>query len=162
MTPKDVIKNTINMSHELLTTYLSDLGDAELMVRSVPGANHIAWQLGHLIASEHEMLTGAGCSMPDLPEGFAASYTKETAPSDDPAKFSKKADYLARMETQRAATFAALDALPEADLDKPTPESMHAYASTVGAAFNLIGVHVLMHAPQFIIVRRKLGKPVLI
>ncbi len=162
MTGKDVIKNTIGTCHELLTTYLSDLDDAELMIRPVPGANHIAWQLGHLIASEHQMLTGVGCAMPTLPDGFAESYTPETSKSDDSAKFLKKDKYLTLMEQQRAATLAALDALPEADLDKPAPESMREYAPTVGVAFNIIGIHEAMHAPQFIVVRRKLGKPVLI
>ena len=162
MTPKDVIRNTIDMCHEVLTTYLSDLSDADLMVRPVPGANHIAWQLGHLIASEHQMLTDAGYKMPDLPDGFAESYTKETSESDGPTMFHKKAQYLQWMEQQRTATLAALDAMPESDLDKPTPESMREYAPTVGSAFNIVGIHAMMHAAQFVAVRRKLGKPVLI
>ncbi len=162
MTPKDVIRNTIDMCHEVLTTYLSDLSDSDLMVRPVPGANHIAWQLGHLIASEHQMLTDAGYKMPDLPDGFAESYTKETSESDDPTKFHKKEQYLPWMAQQRTATLAALDAMPESDLDKPTPESMREYAPTVGSAFNIVGIHAMMHAAQFVAVRRKLGKPVLI
>ena len=162
MTPKDVIKNTIDMGHEVLTTYLSDLNDVDLMVRSVPGANHIAWQLGHLIASEWQMLTEVGCKMPDLPDGFAESYTKETSKSDDASKFHKKDQYLEWMGQQRSATLAALEATPEADLDKPSPESMREYAPTVGVAFNVIGVHEMMHAAQFVPVRRKLGKPMLI
>lgn len=162
MTPKDVIKNTINMCHEVLTTYISDLSDAELMIRAVPEANHTAWQLGHLIASEHQMLTDAGYKMPDLPQGFAEAYTKETSGSDDPAKFHTKEQYMASMAEQRAATMAALEAAPDGDLDKPTPESMREYAPTVGVAFNVIGIHLMMHAAQFVVVRRKLGKPVMI
>ena len=162
MTPKDVIKNTINMGHEVLTTYLSDLSDADLMVRAVPAANHIAWQLGHMIASEHQMLTDAAYTMPNLPESFAESYTKETAPSDDPGKFHTKEQYLRCMEAQRAATLAALAAMPEADFDKPTPEPMQEYAATVGALFNIVGIHEMMHAAQFVAVRRKLGKPITI
>lgn len=161
MTPKDVIKNTINMCHEVLTTYISDLNDAELMIRAVPEANHTAWQLGHLIASEHQMLTDAGYKMPDLPQGFADSYTKETSGSDDPAKFHTKEQYMASMAEQRAATMAALEAAPDGDLDKSTPESMREYAPTVGVAFNMIGIHLMMHAAQFVVVRRKLGKPVM-
>ena len=65
MTQIDVIKNTIDMGHMVLTTYLSDLSDADLMVRAVPGTNHIAWQLGHLIASEHQMMTDSGFKMPN-------------------------------------------------------------------------------------------------
>ena len=162
MTAKDMIKTTIGMGHEILTTYLSDLSDEDLMVRAVPGVNHIAWQLGHLIASEHDMLSQVGFSMPDLPEGFAASYTKETATSDDVSKFHKKDAYLKWMEEQRAATLAALDAVPDADLDKPAPEPMREYAPTIGAMFNIVGVHEMMHAPQFIAVRRLAGKPVVI
>ena len=162
MTPKDVIKNTITMCHEVLTAYLSDLSDADLMVRAVPEANHIAWQLGHLIASEHQMMTDVGYDMPELPDGFAESYSPETAKSNDPNKFHKKEQYLTWMAGQREATLALLDAAPESDLDKPTPESMHAYAPTVGVVFNVIGVHLMMHAAQFVPVRRKLGKPLLI
>jgi hypothetical protein len=162
MTPNEVIQNTIGMCHQVLNAYLSDLSDADLMVRPVPRANHIAWQLGHLIASEHKMLTDAGYEMPDLPEGFAESYDKETSTSDDPAKFHKKEQYLAWLEQQRTATLAALEAMTQNDLSKPTPESMHEYAPTIGAAFNLIGIHEMMHAAQFVVVRRKLDKPVLI
>ena len=108
MTPNDALKLTIDMADEILTTYLSDMDDADLMVRSVPGANHIAWQLGHLVSSEQSMLTGAGFSMPDLPDGFAESYTKETSTSDDATKFHKKDEYLKLMAEQRTATLAAL------------------------------------------------------
>ena len=162
MTPKDVIKNTIDTCHGVLTAYLGDLTDADLLIRAVPEANHIAWQLGHLISSEHQMLTDGGFKMPDLPAGFADSYTKETAGSDDPGKVHSKEQYLSWMEDQRAATLAALDTQSDADLDKPTPEAMHDYAPTVGALFNIIGIHEMMHAAQFVAVRRKLGKAVLI
>jgi hypothetical protein len=160
MTPKDVIKNSIDMGHEVLTTYLDDFSDADLMVRPVPEANHLAWQLGHLIVSEHQMVAEAGFKMPDLPEGFAESYTKETAPSNDPGKFHKKEQYLSWLAQQRAGTLAALAATSDRDLDKPSPESMREYAPTVGVMFNVVGLHELMHAAQFVPLRRKLGKPV--
>jgi len=161
MTTKDAFKNTIDTCHGVLTAYVDDLTNADLLVRSVPAANHIAWQLGHLVAAEHEMISELGHKMPPLPTGFAESYTIEASKSDDPVKFDKKDEYLTLMAQQREATLAALDATPEADLDKPTPESMRGYAPTVGAAFNLIGMHELMHAGQFVPVRRKLGKPIL-
>ena len=162
MNAKDVIKNTIDTSHMLLTTYLGDFTDADLMVRPVPQANHVAWQLGHLIASENKMLSEAGFRMPALPNGLAEDHTKETSTSNDPARFHKKDQYLAWLTEQRAATMRHLAAVADAALDKPTPESMKAYAPTVGAAFNMIGIHELMHAAQFPPIRRKLGKPILI
>ena len=162
MTPKDVIRNSIDMCHQVLATYLSDFSDADLLERAVPGANHVAWQLGHLIAGEHQMVTEAGYRMPDLPEGFAEGHSLETAASDDPTQFHSKDQYLAWLAEQRVGTLAALETLPEADLDLPTPEPMQSYAPTVGAMFNTVGLHQMMHAAQFVPLRRKLGKPVLI
>lgn len=162
MNAKDIIRNTIAAGHELLTTYISDLTNAELMTRPTPEANHVAWQLGHLISSEHQMLSDAGFAMPDLPDGLAEAHSKEAAGSNDPAKFSSKQEYLHWMGEQRAATLSHLDAVTDADLDKPTPEPMRDYAATVGALFNIIGIHELMHAGQFAPVRRKLNKPILI
>ena len=46
-----------------------------------------------------------------------------------------------------------------ADFDKAAPESMKDYAPTVGDAFLILGSHWLMHAGQWAVLRRKLGKP---
>ncbi len=45
MTAKDIIKHTIDMSHYVLTGYIGDLSDEDLMIRPAPGTNHLAWQL---------------------------------------------------------------------------------------------------------------------
>ena len=68
---------------------------------------------------------------------------------------------VALLEKTRAATKQGLSELTEADLDKPTPESMHAYAATFGAMYVLLASHDVMHGGQFSVVRRKLGKPIL-
>jgi hypothetical protein len=161
MTAKDAIKNTIDFCHRITLSYVMDLADADLLARSVPDANHIAWQLGHLIVSEHHMIGQLGHRMPELPAGFAEAHAAVAAKSDNPARFAKKAEYLSLMEKVRRATLAALDATPEADLDKPGPEPVRSYAPTIGACFTMVGTHELMHAGQYVPVRRKLGKPVL-
>lgn len=162
MTPKLAMKKSMEMADMVLQAYLGDLSDADLFTRPVAGMNHIAWQLGHLVASENQMLTKAGIDMPALPDGFMESHTPETAKSDDKGKFLSKEAYLAEAARQRKATLAALEAASDADLDKPTPEEMHAYAKTVGEVYNMIGLHVFMHAGQFVATRRQLGKPVTI
>ena len=71
MNTRQALKAGIDGGQFVVGTYLADLTDADLMVRPVPGSNHIAWQLGHLIQSEHQMvdMLKPG-SMPKLPEGF--------------------------------------------------------------------------------------------
>lgn len=156
---KNILHQSIEMGHMVTRAYVDDLTDAELFVRSVPGSNHIAWQLGHMIGSVRGMLTGLGRQAPALPEGFQAAHTKATSSSDDPTKFPKKAEYVSLLDQMKAASLAAVDATPEGDLDKPGPEAMREYAPTVGSVLLLLGTHCLMHAGQFVPIRRKLGKP---
>jgi hypothetical protein len=163
MNAKDVLKMQMDLGLTVLKTYVSDLDDADLLRRPGTGCNHLAWQIGHLINSEAQLLNGV-CpgAAAELPAGFAAAYTKETINVDDASKFLGKQQYVELYEKQREATKAALDKLSEADLDRPSPESFRKRFPTVGAIFGLIASHPLMHAGQFVTVRRQLGKPVLI
>ncbi len=159
MDAKDAIRNVIEFSYMVTGSYIDDLADDQLLVRSVPDTNHIAWQLGHSITSSVEMLKALGQPAPDLPAGFAAAYTKETATSDDPAKFHTKAEYVRLLDAMKSASMAAVDATPAGKLDDPTPPPMNEYVPTVGALLTLLGTHLVMHAGQFVPIRRKLGKP---
>lgn len=163
MNAKDSIKGTMEMSLNILKTYFSDLTDAELLRRPGPGCNQLAWQLGHLISSEAGLLSMIMPeAAPELPAGFAENHSKATIGSDDPSKFCTKQQYSELLDKVHAASVAALDKLPDADLDKPGPEKMRRMCPTVGAFFGLIATHPLMHAGQFVPVRRALGKPILI
>lgn len=157
MTPQTALQIGIDMGKFIGLAYVADLSDDDLMRRPCDGANHIKWQLGHLIVAEHGMINQvAPGSMPALPTGFAERYTKETAGSNDPAAFDSKAELLRVFEEQRAATLAALAATSAADLDKETGVE---YAQTVGAMYELQGSHWLMHAGQWAVIRRQLGRP---
>jgi hypothetical protein len=159
MNAKDVLRQNVEFGHMVTRSYVDDLTDAELLVRSVPGANHIAWQLGHIILGTQHMLGMLGHQASPLPEGFEAAHNAETSKSDDAAQFATKAEYVALLEQMKAATLAAIDATPESALDHPSPEAMREYAPTVAAALGVVGLHGLMHAGQFVPIRRKLGKP---
>ena len=160
MNANDVLKQALESARMVMMAYLSDLSDQDLMVRPVPESNMVGWQLGHLVMSEAQMLDGikAGAS-PALPSGFAEMHSKEAAASNGP--LAKKAEYLAVMEKQRAATLAVLATLSAEDLTLPGPEAMRAYAPTVGALLGLIAGHEMMHTGQVAVLRRKLGKPIL-
>lgn len=159
MNAPQAIRNALGQADFVLKAYLEDLSDAELLVRPVPGANHIAWQLGHLIKSEHEMVAAAfPGAMPPLPEGFAARYTTETAKLDDPTAFHTKAEYLRLYGEQRAATLAVVDRISEADLDRPPPEAYRHFLGSVGDLVMMQALHSLMHAGQWVVVRRTLGR----
>lgn len=163
MNTQQAIRATMDSSSIVLNRYLEDLSDVDLMQRPGPGCNHIAWQLGHLIASEAQLLQSiVPTARVDLPEGFAAKHTKEQIANDNPADFYSKQEYLDLFEKVHAATVAEVGKFSDADLDQPAPEAFRSMFPTVGHIVILIATHGLMHAGQFVPVRRKLGKPVVI
>jgi hypothetical protein len=163
MTAKDAIKSVFDSNFSVLEKYVSDLSDADLLVRPVPGANHVAWQLGHLISAEISLLASIPGGAPlELPPGFPERHGKETAAVEPPKGFLAKAEYLSIFKKVRQQTLAKLDKLPDADLDKPNTGRMAQICPTLGHLFLLAATHQMMHAGQFVVLRRKLGKPILI
>ena len=162
MNTQEAIGATFATSSMVLNGYFADLTDAELMTRPGEGCNHLAWQLGHLISSECNLLEMVSPgSAAALPDGFVEQHDKDQVGEDDASKFCTKQEYLDLFEKVRASTLAALSKLSDADLDKPGPEEFASFCPTVGHIFVLIATHGMMHAGQFVPVRRKLGKPVL-
>lgn len=160
MTGKQALQTALTGTQHMLGMYLNDLADADFLERPVPNANHIAWQIGHLIVSEVRLGSQLpGAAYPELPAGFAEQHAEGTAKSD--SGFAGKADYVGLFNKVRAATLANLERLSDADLDIATTGRMAQFAPTLGAHLLLISNHTLMHAGQFTTVRRKLGKPVL-
>jgi uncharacterized damage-inducible protein DinB len=158
-----VLEAGLNGTQFLTNEYLKDLSDADLLVRPVSGANHIAWQLGHLIISEIHLVRSQlpNAAYPELPAGFAEQHGKETAAQEPPKGFLTKQQYVDLFNRIREATKATVAKLSDADLDRPSSGNMAQFAPTLGAFLMLVSNHTLMHAGQFSVVRRKLGKPVL-
>jgi hypothetical protein len=160
MNSSQAIKLNIDMAQMCCNMYLDDLTDADLMLRPTEGCNHINWQIGHLITSDHNMTSAiAAGKMPPLPAGFADKYTKETASSDDASAFCTKAELLAAASEQLTAAVCTLAEMSDDDLDGATPEPINAYAPNIGALFSMLGSHWMMHSGQWVVVRRQLGKP---
>ena len=163
MTGTQAIKAVLHSTRGMFSWYLSDLRDADLLVRPVPNANHTAWQLGHLISAEIELLKAylPGAQFPTLPPGFKEQHDKATAAMEPPKGFATKEQYMGLFGQLREAVIAAVDKLSDADLSKPTSGQMAKFAPTVGELLILCSNHVLMHLGQVTVVRRKLGKPIL-
>lgn len=157
------IQAALESTRFTLNWFLSDFSDADMLVRPVPGANHAAWQVGNVIVGDvmlvQEQLPDA--VFPELPAGFAESHGAPGANSDDPADFLTKAEYLELFDRVRAATIAVVGSLSDSDLDRPCTGEIAAFAPTLGQLLLLVSNHTLMHAGQFTVIRRLLGKPVL-
>ncbi len=160
MSSQQILTEALDLPDFVVKAYLGDLTDADLLRRPAPGMNHLAWQIGHLITSERNLMEAVSPgSMPALPEGFAEKHSKANDQNDDPSAFLTKEGYLALYATIRSATRAAIAKLTEADLEKPGPEPTRNFLPTVSSVISMQGSHWMMHAGQWAVVRRQLGRP---
>jgi hypothetical protein len=147
---------------EMLKGTLGDFSDADIYVRPCPGANHTAWQLGHLANAENWMVSSIDPKTGvKLPDGWDKKFSKENSSKDDPALFGTKQQLLDQLIKVRGATIAWAKTLKPADLEKPAPERLQRMCPTVGHVLGLIPNHFSMHVGQMQVARRKLGKPII-
>ncbi len=159
----DAIKSAFTLSDMVLTSYVSDMTDEELMNRPGTGCNHIAWQLGHLISSEANLINmvkeGAGMQLPD---GFADAHSKETCGSDDASGFCSRDEYLDLYAKTRENSLSVIGGLSADELKAEGPEAFKQMCPTIESMLMLIASHPMMHVGQFVPVRRALDKPIVI
>ncbi|MEZ6094190.1 MAG: DinB family protein [Pirellulaceae bacterium] len=75
MNSRQAIKLNLDMADMITQGYLGDLTDSDLMHRPDPKCNHIAWQLGHLISSDNQMVNQVfPGTISALPDGFNERY----------------------------------------------------------------------------------------
>jgi len=163
MTGIQVLITALESTKATLEMLVGDFTDAELLVRPVPGANHAAWQIGNVILRDPFLVKAVipGAAYPEFPAGFADLHGNKGAKTDSGPGFLTKDGYLKLLGSTRAATIAAVSKLTDADLDRPSPESMRWAGPTVAHVLLFAANHALLHAGQFSVIRRKLGKPVL-
>lgn len=159
----ELTADLLHRNVEMLKWHISDFADSDLFARPCAGANHAAWQLGHLAASEAGMVNLVAPGAIKLPEGWAQKFDQKakTNAIDDATKFPTKNELLQTLTDVRSQVIQWANSLSEADLAKKTPEPFKDFAPTVGHLVSMIPMHAVMHLGQIQVIRRKLGKPVL-
>ena len=162
MTCGELLSDVLARNLDFVKNTLADFSDQEMLVRACGDANHAAWQIGHITASEWRMINGIKPgAMPELPAGFVEKFSPETTKLDDATKFPKKAELVDAFTKVRQATIAWAKSLTPQQIDQPAPERIRGWCPTAGHMAAQIPVHVAMHVGQIQVIRRKLGKPIL-
>ena len=156
----EILSKSVLQSRGMVDSFLKDFSDADMFFRPAKTANHATWQMGHLANSVRNMVTTCDPAVA-FPFEDDPRFGKSKASIDDPSFFPGKAELLGRFDQAMDTAAAWVAKLSDAELAKPTPERIRAFAPTVGNIAILLGSHPLMHIGQFTVTRRALGKPIL-
>lgn len=163
---KATLRELLFTSRLIVDRYVSDLSCHELLQRPGKIGNPVLWQLGHLIASEIEMLQLIGLPFDGQITNEFLSRHQKGAYSDGWELEIDREDghqsYLQLMKEVRAHTLNVLDAITLEEFGSPAPEKMRSYAQSKGSIFSMIASHECLHAGQIAVLRRELGKPVVL
>jgi hypothetical protein len=162
MTQTEAASDFLSRNLEILKMTVSDFSDQDMLVRPVDGANHAAWQIGHMINSAaHMMGQVAPGVVPESVGKVGEPFTGKAAHVDDPAAYPGKTALLEALSQAYGAVAEWAKTLSQPDLDRPTPTRMQPFAPTVGLLVLMMASHLSMHVGQMQVIRRKLGKPLL-
>jgi hypothetical protein len=162
MTHTELMADVLTRDGEILKMTVADFSEQDMLARPVPGANHAAWQLGHLVASANHLVGAADPNViPAALAWFGEKFSGKTANIDDPTFFPQKAQLLEAFTQAYDAAASWVSKLTHDDLARPAAPRVAEYAPTVGHIALMLASHVMMHVGQMQVIRRKLGKPLL-
>ncbi|HEX4611844.1 MAG TPA: DinB family protein [Urbifossiella sp.] len=138
---------------------VADIPDEELVEQSVPGLNHPAWTLGHLVIAADYGLMVLG-QQPIAPEGWGSLFNPGTVPDPNRATYPSKNELLNAYEAGHAAFAAAATGLDEARAATPNPvaDFRHRFPTLGDFVSYLLTTHEATHTGQLSAWRRTMGK----
>lgn len=157
-----VIAYQLSRQIRMVESTLADFSDDEMLVRPVPGANHAAWQLGHVTVSEEKMMRSVmGDLLPALPAHWKGRFGKEAHALDDAASFATRKELIDTWALIRTAGADWVKAQPDDVFIQPILAHFKFAGETIADMVNLQVGHMALHVGQFQVIRRKLNKPIL-
>jgi hypothetical protein len=158
MTTKSALRAALRFGDQFAAA-LSDMKDAPLTRPGGWGGNHPMWIAGHLAVVEgrlHKMLLGTANPL----EHWKPLFDWGTTPGDDAAAYPPFDAVLGAFTALRAKTYAHLDTLDDAALQRPVavPTPTDIGLNTVGQTLLTIAMHQCLHAGEAMVARRAAGR----
>jgi len=146
----------------MLTGLVSDIPEDKMTAQPVAGMNHPAWLLGHLLAIEQKVVTGAmGKTVRHpVPAGWWDIYGIGSIPKSDPALYKSKAFCMEALDETSGLMASYIRELKDADLEKPLPDpDLAKHVPTFERLLVILPTHRAYHSGQIAVWRKAMGMP---
>ena len=161
MTTLDILIDRLQASRRWTGNLLADIEETRWFDPPAPGAGHVAWQVGHLAASQ-VVLVHTRCFdkvyTDHLSATFRDTFGRGSKPVADPKAYPPIAEIRAEFERIHRESIALIAAMDPRELDAPTSGDPHPMFTTKGTAIGMAALHETFHAGQIALIRRLAGK----
>lgn len=124
------------------------------------GTGHVAWQVGHLAASQIVLIHNRCFEKPMdscMPEAQRLAFGRGSTPVGDPSKYPPISEIRATFDRIQKEAIEMIRNAGEAELDAPAGDP-HPMFTTKAGAIGMAAMHESFHAGQIAMIRRVFGK----
>ena len=125
------------------------------------GVGHVAWQVGHLAASQVALVPVRCLGLEPtkyVSDAFRATFGKGSTPVEVHSKYPPLAEIRDTFDRIHSQTLELIRGMAETDLDAPAVGEPHPYFTTKAGAIGIAAMHETFHAGQIALIRRLAGK----
>lgn len=148
----------LTFSRRVLLRQIEDIPQDQWFHQAEGQANHVAWTLGHLAATDDLFLTLLSGSESGLPAGFKESFGTGSRPSPEPVEPGVEAIRHC-FDERRQALRSWFEGLSGEELAQETPEHLRKFAINFADVMGSIAWHEGWHTGQISPIRKSLGLP---
>ena len=161
MRMQDFLIERISKARGWTESLIADIDERQWFEMPAPGVGHVAWQLGHLAASQIALVhvrclgkSADACIDPALRGAFG----KGSTPVADASRYPSIADIRKLFDETQHQVIETIRNMSDADLDAPAGTDPHPLFDTKGGALATAAMHETFHAGQIAMSRRIWGK----
>lgn len=161
MTTLDLLIDRLQAARRWTGNLLADIEEAHWFKPPAPGVGHVAWQVGHLAASQ-VVLVHVRCFdkayTDHLSAGFRDTFGRGSKPVADPAAYPPISEIRATFDRIHRESIELISRMNPGELDSPTAGEPHPMFNTKASAIGMAALHESFHAGQIALIRRLAGK----
>ena len=157
----DLLIDRLQTARKWTRDLLADIEDACWFDPPAPGVGHVAWQVGHLAASQ-VVLVHVRCFNRVYTEQVSASFRdtfgRGSKPVADRSAYPPLADIRATFDRIHRESIDLISGINPAELGESAFGEPHLMFKTKGEAIVMAAMHESFHAGQIALIRRLAGK----
>ena len=164
VTTIDLLIERLVAARRWTTNLLADIEESRWFECPAPGIQHVAWQMGHLAASQAVLIHNRCLNIPVaevVPESFTKQFGRGSKPVGIAAEYPPLLEIRRMFDGVQEDCLTRIRQMTQSDLELPAYGDPHPMFAKRGEAVGMAAMHEAFHAGQIALTRRLFGKAAL-